>query len=85
MVNVLKFGTYTFLFLFSNKMLVIRARTGKLLVRIANREELLLQKLSDLGLPCLSRLYDYQVVYSSPSSEGYVYKFLKTYRYVLCR
>ena len=29
----------TFLFLFSNKMLVIRAGTHKMLVRIANRED----------------------------------------------
>ena len=35
-VNVLKFQTL--LFLFSNKMLVIRAGTHKFLVRIANRE-----------------------------------------------
>ena len=40
-----------FLFLFSNKMLVFRARTHKMLVRIANREE------SDLGLHCLSRYF----------------------------
>ena len=37
----------TFLFLFSNKMLVFRAGIQKILVRIANRE--------DLGLPCLSK------------------------------
>ena len=37
MVNVLKF-TNTFLFLFSNKMLVIKAGIHKISVRIANRE-----------------------------------------------
>ena len=37
MVNVLKFQTLC-LFLFSNKMLVIRAGIHKMLVRIANRE-----------------------------------------------
>ena len=36
-VNVLKFQN-TFLFLFSNKILVIRAGIHKMLVRIANRE-----------------------------------------------
>ena len=38
MVNVLKFQTL--LFLFSNKMLVIRAGIYKFLVRISNREDL---------------------------------------------
>ena len=37
MVNVLKFRT--FLFLISNKILVIRAEIHKMLVRIANRED----------------------------------------------
>ena len=37
-VNVLKFQTL-FLFLFSNKMLVIRAGTHNMLVRKANRED----------------------------------------------
>ena len=37
MVNVLKF--WTFFFLFSNKMMVIRAGIHKLLIRIANRED----------------------------------------------
>ena len=50
-VNVQKFQPL-FLFLFSYKMLVIRAGIHKMLVRIANREELLLQKQSDLGLHC---------------------------------
>ena len=48
----------TFLYLFSSKMLVIRAGIEKMLVRIANREtliRLLLQKQSDLGLHCLPR------------------------------
>ena len=44
----------TFLFLFSNKMMVIRAGIHKLLVRIANKEDLD-QKHSDQGLPCLSK------------------------------
>ena len=43
----------TFLFLFSNKMLVRRTGIDKMLVRIANRKDLL-QKQSDLGLHCLS-------------------------------
>ena len=38
----------TFIFLFSNKMLVISAGIHKMLVRIANRED------TDLGLLCLS-------------------------------
>ena len=40
-----------FLFLFSNKMLVIRAGIHKMPVRIANRED----TDPDLNLPCLSR------------------------------
>ena len=40
-------------FLFSNKMLVIRAGIHKMLVRIANREDL--KEQSDMGLLCLSR------------------------------
>ena len=44
----------TFLFLFSNIMLVLRAESLKMLVRIANREDPD-QKQSDLGLHCLSR------------------------------
>ena len=43
----------TFLVLFSNKMLVIRAGVHKVLVRIAN-SRLLLRMHSDLGLHCLS-------------------------------
>ena len=57
MVNVLKFQTL-FLFLFSNKMLVIRAGIHKMHVRKANRKtliRLLLKKQSDLS--ALSRLY----------------------------
>ena len=38
MVNVLKFGN-TFLFLFSNEMLVMWARIYKMLVSIAKRED----------------------------------------------
>ena len=38
----------TFLFLFSNKILVFMAEIHKILVRIANRED------TDLGLSCLS-------------------------------
>ena len=38
-VNFLKFQT-PYLFLFSNKMLVFRAGINKILVRIANREDL---------------------------------------------
>ena len=52
----------TFLFLFSNKMLVFRAGIHKTLVRYhkqtgktLTRLPLLLQKQSDLGLQCLSR------------------------------
>ena len=48
-----------FLSLFSNKMMFFRAETHKLLVIIANMEDLdqTAQKQSDLGLPCLSRPY----------------------------
>ena len=50
----------TFLFLFSIKMLIIRAGICKMLVRIANREDpdqtaSSEEKQSDLGLSCLSR------------------------------
>ena len=48
----------TFLFLFSNKMLVFRAGIWKILARIANREDpdqLSFLKQSNLGLHCLSR------------------------------
>ena len=47
----------TFLFLFSNKMLVIKAGIYKRLIRIPNSEDqikLLLKKQSDLSLHCLS-------------------------------
>ena len=44
----------TFLFLFSNKMLVIRAGIHKIIFRIA-KLGMLLQKQSDLVLHCLSR------------------------------
>ena len=48
-----------FLFLLSLEMLVLRAEINKMLVLVANKEDpvisLLLQKQSDLGLPCLSR------------------------------
>ena len=37
MMNILKFET--FLFLFSNKMLVIRAGINKMLIRKANKED----------------------------------------------
>ena len=50
----------TYLYLFSNKRLVIRAGIHKMLVTKANREtliRLLLQKQSDLALPCLVRLF----------------------------
>ena len=53
-VNVLKFQT----FLVSNKILVIRVEIHVMLVRIQTGKtliRLLLQKQSDLGLPCLSR------------------------------
>ena len=40
LVNVLKISN-TFLFLFSNEMLVSRAGIHKMLVRIANREDLI--------------------------------------------
>ena len=49
-VNVFKILN-TFLFLFLNKMWVIRAGIHKMLVRIANRED------PYLGLCCLSRLF----------------------------
>ena len=45
---------------FSNKMFVFRDGIHKMFVRIANRKtliRLLLQKQSDLGLPCLSRSF----------------------------
>ena len=45
----------SFLFLFSNKMLVFKAGIHKILVRIANREDSDQTASSDLGLPCLSR------------------------------
>ena len=50
----------TFLFLFSNIMLVLRAESLKMLVRIANREDpdrtaSSVFKQSDLGLHCLPR------------------------------
>ena len=58
MVNVLK-KLNTSLSLFSNKMLVFRAGIYKLLVRIANREDLDQTASSEmqsvLGLHCLSR------------------------------
>ena len=38
-VNILNFKHFPFLFSFSNKMLVIRAGTYKMLVRIAYRED----------------------------------------------
>ena len=46
----------TFLFLFSNKMLVIMAGIHKMLARLVHREDAdqILQKQSDLGLRCLS-------------------------------
>ena len=50
----------TFLSLFSNKKLVFRAGIHKMDVRIPNRKtliRLLLQKQSDLGLCCLSKLF----------------------------
>ena len=43
----------TFLFLFSNKMLVFRTENHKMLVRITNREDPD-QKQFELGLCCLS-------------------------------
>ena len=45
----------TFLLLFSNKIMVIRASIDKLLVRIANREDPDQTASSDLGLSCLTR------------------------------
>ena len=48
-VNVMKFQTLLSFF-FSNKMLVFRCCTHKMLVRIANREDLQIQKQSELGL-----------------------------------
>ena len=50
----------TFLFLLSTKIFVIKARIHKMLVKIANRIDLirlLLQKQSDLGLLCLFRSF----------------------------
>ena len=43
-------NSYTFLFLYSNKFLIIRAGINKMLARKANREEQ-----SDLDLSCVSR------------------------------
>ena len=54
MVNYVSKMLNKFLFLFSNKMLVIRAGIYKMLVRIANRGDLDQTALSDLGLHCLS-------------------------------
>ena len=49
--------SYTFLFLFLNNLLVIRARNHKMLDRMANREDpdQTASEQSDLVLPCLSR------------------------------
>ena len=59
MVNVLKFPTL-FFFLFSNKMLVIKAGTHKMVVKIVNREDpdqTASSEVCFLGMPCLSRLF----------------------------
>ena len=54
----------TFLFLFSNKMLVFRAGIHKMPVRIANREDPgQTAEESDLGLRCLSRHFSRQLVF----------------------
>ena len=55
----------TFLFLFSNEILVFRTGIHKMLVRIENREDpdQTLKKQSDLGLPCLSSLFSRQLVF----------------------
>ena len=55
-----------FLFLFSNKMLVFRAGIHKMLVRIANRKDLirlLLQKQSDLDLALFAQVFDRQLAF----------------------
>ena len=44
----------TFLFLFANKMLVIRAEIHKMLIRIANRTDPYQTASSDQGLHCFS-------------------------------
>ena len=55
---------YTFPFLFSNKVLFIRAGIQKILVRIANREDPgHLKKQSDLSMSYLSRLFCRQLVF----------------------
>ena len=56
----------TFLFLFSDNMLVLKAGAHKTLVRLANRRtlnRLLLQKQSDLGLHFLYILFFGQVMF----------------------
>ena len=55
MANVLKFQN--FLFLYSNKMCVIKAGIHKMLVRIANRKD------PDLGLCCFFRPLCRQLVF----------------------
>ena len=60
MVNAQIFKHFSLSVKFSNKMFVFRAGIHKMRVRIANRKtliRLLLQKQSDLGLPCLSRSF----------------------------
>ena len=49
----------TFLFLCSNKMLVMKVETHKMLVKIANKEDL-----DDLRLHCLSRLFWQELVFN---------------------
>ena len=51
-VNVLKF--HTLLFLFSNKMLIFRAGSHNMLVRMENWEDPDQTASSDLGLCCFS-------------------------------
>ena len=52
-----------FLLLFSNKMLVIKDRNNTMLtVRIANREDTDQTEQSNLGLQCLSRLINLNLV-----------------------
>ena len=60
------FVNVTLLFVFLNKMLVIRAGIHKMYVRVATGKtliRLLLQKQSDLGLHCLSRSFCSQLVF----------------------
>ena len=72
MVNVLKF-VKTLVFQFSTKVLVIRAASHKLLVRIANREDtlsVLFDKAFLLGIYCLKFWNIYRSYNALPRNVG---------------